>query len=87
MPFPHVQSEPVLVLVFNERRAVGTAGAAARIVDDGEEERICRAARRRGSGDGRIFTVGSSSTLSRQRAALCCNCCSGLHYRDFNEVG
>lgn len=57
-----MQSEPVvLVLVFRERRAVGRAGAAARIVE--EEERICRAARRRGIGDGRIFTVGSSSTF------------------------
>lgn len=58
MPFPHVQSEPALVLVCKERRAVGTASAAARIGDGEEEERICRAARRRGSSDGRIFTVG-----------------------------
>ena len=40
-------------MVLRER-----AGAAARIAD--EDERICRAARRRGieDDDGRIFTVG-----------------------------
>lgn len=48
-----MQSEPVvLVMVLRERAGC----AAARMVEAGEEERSCRAARRRGVGDGRILT-------------------------------
>ena len=83
LPFPHVQSEPVLVVVMELRER--WAGAAARIVVK-EEERICRAARRSGVGDGRILKVGSSSTLEVTDRNL-----FGVivvHYRDFNaEVG